>query len=88
MKKKVLQATALGYHPLDDEHAPRVIAQGQGEIAEKVIALAKKFDIPIYVDIVLSSLVGTIPPGKEIPPDLYELVAILYKTLLKSGKWS
>lgn len=86
MKKKVLQATALHYDPKN--HGPKVIAQGQGELARRVIELAQKLDIPIHEDGVLSSLVGSIPPGKEIPPDLYELVALLYKTLLQSGKWS
>jgi flagellar biosynthesis protein len=86
MGKKVLQATALKYDR--NESAPRVIAQGQGVVARKVIELAKKLDIPIEEDLVLSSFVGSIPAGKEIPPDLYEIIALLYKTLLQSGKWS
>ena len=45
-KKK---AVALGYNRSQD-NAPKVLASGAGEIANKIINLAKEHDIPIKED--------------------------------------
>ena len=41
-EKKVKQAIALEFDPEDE--APRVIASGKGELAERIIEKAKSFD--------------------------------------------
>ena len=42
-KKKVKTAVAVAYEPGDK--APKILASGRGEVAEKIIAKAKENDI-------------------------------------------
>ena len=41
------KAVALGYDP-ELDIAPRVLAKGEGKLAEKIIAIAKEESIPLY----------------------------------------
>ena len=79
-------AAALQYNPEQDS-APRVIASGQGKMAEQILALAKEHGIPVYDDPVLASALAEVKLGEEIPPELYlvvaEVLAYLYRV---SGK--
>ncbi len=68
------KAVALGYAPGQDA-APRVLAAGQGVIAEQIIALARANGIPIRDDPVLVSALAGVDIGEEIPPELYRVVA-------------
>ncbi|MDR3572529.1 MAG: EscU/YscU/HrcU family type III secretion system export apparatus switch protein [Anaerolineaceae bacterium] len=67
-------AAALAYDPGSDS-APRVVASGQGHIAEQIIALAKANNIPVYDDPGLTAALSTVDLGQEIPPELYLVVA-------------
>lgn len=68
------RAIALGYDPEKDA-APRVLASGQGELAEQIIAIAKGNDIPIKEDPVLALALSKVEVDRVIPPELYALVA-------------
>jgi flagellar biosynthesis protein len=68
------RATALEYHPEKDS-APRVVASGTGIVAEKIIALAKDHNIPVYEDPTLAAALATVNLDEEIPPELYLVVA-------------
>lgn len=72
-KKNVKRAVALEYNP--EEIAPKVIASGQGRIAEKIIEEAGKADIPIHRDDKLAETLSKLDIGETIPPELYEVVA-------------
>lgn len=72
-KEKVKQAVALEYDPNDD--APRVIASGRGVLAERIIAEAKKADVPLHRDDKLADTLSKLEIGDMIPPELYEVVA-------------
>ncbi len=65
-------AVALHY---DGTSAPRVMAKGRGETAEKILALAEEHDVPLYTDPQLVKVLGHIPLGEEIPRELYVAVA-------------
>ena len=69
-------AISLKYNG-DSNRAPRVTAKGQGWIAEKIIAMAQKKNIPIKKDKDLVELLEKIDVGREIPESLYKLVAEL-----------
>ncbi len=71
--KKPKQAIALGYDP--EDAAPRVIASGQGELAERIIEKAKEADVPIHRDDSLADTLSKLEVGELIPPELYEVVA-------------
>ena len=68
------KAVALKYDQKKD-HAPRVIAKGRGEIAEKIIELAKAHNLPLYEDKNLIQILEALDLETEIPPELYRAVA-------------
>lgn len=66
-------AVALSYDP--EETAPKIIATGKGQIAERIIERAKETDIPIHKDETLANTLSRLELGSQIPPELYEVVA-------------
>lgn len=76
-KKK---AVALGYNRSQD-NAPKVLASGAGEIANKIISLAKEHDIPIKEDPDLIEILSKVEVDQEIPPNLYKAVAEIFSFL-------
>ena len=72
-KNKIRQAIALEYDP--DEEAPRVIASGRGELAERIIEKAKEAEVPVHQDGKLADTLSRLEIGDMIPPELYEVVA-------------
>ncbi len=73
-KKAKKGAVALQYDG-DRDGAPKVSATGKGETAERILAEAKKHDIPVREDPDLLEVLSQIPLGEEIPPELYQAVA-------------
>jgi flagellar biosynthesis protein len=51
------------------------VAKGEGELAEKIKAIADELDIPTVEQAGLVELLCQIPLGDEIPPALYVAVA-------------
>jgi flagellar biosynthesis protein len=75
MKKKVRKkAAALRYDP-QHKDAPTMLAKGRGQIADKIIALAKSHDIPLYEDRSLVEALEALELNTEIPPAMYRAVA-------------
>ncbi|MBO5209489.1 MAG: EscU/YscU/HrcU family type III secretion system export apparatus switch protein [Lachnospiraceae bacterium] len=72
-EKKVKQAIALEFDP--DDEAPRVIASGKGELAERIIEKAKEAAVPVHRDDKLADTLARLDIGDMIPPELYEVVA-------------
>lgn len=72
-KNKPRQAIALEYNP--EEDAPKVIASGRGQLAERIIEKAKESDVPIHRDDKLADTLSRLEIGDMIPPELYEVVA-------------
>jgi flagellar biosynthesis protein len=72
-------AVALQY---DGQTAPKVIAKGANEIAEQIIELAKKHNVPLTENKELVTLLSTLELGEEIPEILYlavaEIIAFAY----------
>lgn len=80
------RAAALKYEHGADP-VPRLVAKGDGHIADKIIALAKENGIPIHEDKNLIEILSTLDLYEQIPPKLYkavaEILAFIYKV---SGK--
>ena len=55
--------------------APRLIAKGEGELADRIKATAEEFAIPIVEEAGLVQMLCQIPLGEEVPPALYVAVA-------------
>jgi flagellar biosynthesis protein len=65
-------AVALSY---DGKGAPRVVAKGSGEVADKILATAREHGVPLQPDADLVRLLAQIDLGEEIPRALYVAVA-------------
>lgn len=82
-------AVALEYAPTDQ--APKVIASGKGQIAERIIDTAKENEIPVHQDEKLAKSLESIEIGEYIPPELYQVVAevlVFVDSMDKiKGKW-
>ena len=74
IKREIKHATALQYSPETDV-APKIIATGKGEIAERIIEKAKENDIPIYQDSNLAKTLSALGIGDQIPAEIYGVVA-------------
>lgn len=79
MKDKRKKAVALSYDPeRHHHHAPVIKAVGQGAVAEKILAQAKKYDVPILEDPSLVELLAKLNINDAIPEELYEAVAEVF----------
>jgi flagellar biosynthesis protein len=65
-------AVALAY---DGTGAPRVVAKGAGDIAERILATAQEHGVPLQSDTELVRLLARLELGEEIPRTLYVAVA-------------
>lgn len=59
----------------DGKGAPKVTAKGQGLVAEQIIEIAQKHDVPMRQDAELVKLLSTVELNDEIPDQLYLAVA-------------
>ena len=73
-EKKIKEVAALQYTP-GENTAPKIVALGKGEVAEKIIETAKANDVPIYENSQLAHTLNALNIGDEIPSELYGLVA-------------
>ncbi len=84
-KEEELQAVALGYDR-DTMSAPQVLASGRGYIAERIIEIAREYNIPVEKDPVLAEALGQLDMGQEIPPELYRVVAEILAFIMETDR--
>lgn len=70
---KVKTAVALSYEQGDV--APKILATGKGELAERIIEKGKEGNVPLYKDNKLANTLSKLEIGDAIPPELYDIVA-------------
>lgn len=58
-----------------EESAPRVLAKGQGEVAERILAIAAEHGIPLHEDADLVRLLLVLDLDVEVPPHMYRALA-------------
>lgn len=68
------RVVALGYDRANDD-APKVVATGQGPLADQILKLARENGVPIKEDPVLATALATLDLEETIPPELYAVVA-------------
>ncbi len=77
-------AVALYY---DGENAPRITAKGEGELARRILEIAKENNVPLEEDPALAAVLAQIPLGEEIPELLYRAIAeVIAFAYLVAGK--
>lgn len=77
------KAVALAYEQ-NKHRAPKVLAKGEGLIAQKIIEKAKKYDIPLFQSKALVDSLIHLEIDEEIPPDLYKAVVEVFIWLYKT----
>lgn len=65
-------AVALHYN---GNGAPRVVAKGGGQVAERIIETARENKVPLQEDAALAVTLSRIELGREIPRELFVAVA-------------
>ncbi|MDD5476387.1 MAG: EscU/YscU/HrcU family type III secretion system export apparatus switch protein [Syntrophales bacterium] len=79
---QIPMAAAISYEAGKD-NAPRLAARGRGFVAERIIELARKHNIPIKQDPSLVEILSRLDIDSEIPPELYravaEILAFIYR---------
>ncbi len=87
MTDKPEKAVALKYE-FGKATAPKVVAKGQGTLAQKIIEIAQKHGVHIYYDPDLTEVLYKLDLLEEIPPRLYQAVAeVLAFVYVISHKW-
>lgn len=66
------QAIALCY---DGINAPNLTAKGDDQLAEAILAIARKYEVPIYENAELVRLLARLELGDAIPEALYRTIA-------------
>ena len=65
---------ALRYEP-ERDRAPKLVAKGQGYLAEKILELARQHHIPVREDKNLLQILSRLDLNQEIPAEVYKAVA-------------
>jgi len=76
-EKKQRISHALGFDPNQDA-APRILAGGEGEFAEKINSIARSFNIPVIKDPELAEGLRDLPLGPELPENLHRTLAAIF----------
>ncbi|HWA77909.1 MAG TPA: EscU/YscU/HrcU family type III secretion system export apparatus switch protein [Polyangiaceae bacterium] len=67
-------AVALRYRNEEDA-APNILAQGQGDLARRIVEAAHAYGVPVVRDVPIARALSELEVGDEIPEALYEAVA-------------
>lgn len=70
-------AVALGYDSAGGDTAPRVLAKGYGQIADRIIERAQEAGLYVHQSPEMVSLLMQVDLDAHIPPALYQVVAEL-----------
>ncbi len=84
-KPQPKRAVALRYDAKRDT-APRVVAKGKGRLAEQILQLAKKNDVPVRQDANLVQVLSRLNLDQEIPPEVYQAVAAILAFLYRINR--
>ena len=77
-------AVALDYEALKD-NAPKVVAKGKGEIAQRIVDLARQNGIPVRQDADLAELLSVLELDQEIPVEAFTAVAEILSYIYRAN---
>lgn len=77
------KAVALAYEQ-NKQRAPKVIAKGEGFLAQRIIEKAKEYEIPLFQSKALVDSLIHLELDEEIPPQLYKAVVEVFIWLYKT----
>jgi flagellar biosynthesis protein FlhB len=76
-------ATALRYVDGEDE-APKVVANGDGDLARRIQEAAGAYGIPVIRDVPVARALRDLEVGDTIPEALYEAVAEILREIYEA----
>ena len=79
------QAVALRYAPREDR-VPQVTAKGRGDVAERIIQLAREHKIPIREDKDLIQVLSRLDLDQEVPTHIYQAVAEILAFIYRASQ--
>ena len=79
-----MKAAALKYNS-DDNAAPIVVAAGAGYVAQQIVEIADEFGVAVYHDDSAATLLSRLELGTQIPPELYNIIAEIYVSLINAA---
>lgn len=79
------KAAALEYDK-EKQGAPRLTAKGRGQVAEKILEVARENNIPIHKDADLIEILEKVELETEIPVEVYAVVAEIFAYLYKTNQ--
>lgn len=81
LKKRTKSAIGLAYQEAGRDSAPQISVHGEQILADEIVRIAKRFNVPIVEDAHLAQALGKLNVDTEIPEELYESVAVILKVL-------
>jgi type III secretion protein U len=73
---------AVALHYVEDaDEAPRVVGQGAGDLARRMIEAAHAYGVPVVRDVPVARALSELEVGDEIPEALYEAVAEILREI-------
>jgi len=83
-------AVALRYQPEEPfrDAAPRLVAKGEGLLANRILDLAKEHKIPVEQDPDLLAALQPLDVDALIPPALFQAVAVMLASLYRANQRS
>ena len=81
------RAAAVRFDP-DTDRAPKVVAAGRGAVAERIVDLAIKNNVPVHEDPDVMEILSKVEIEEEIPYELYQAIAqILAFVYRENERW-
>jgi flagellar biosynthesis protein FlhB len=74
-------ACALRYDEREGDEAPTVVANGEGDLAARIVRAARDYAVPVVRDVPLARALLELRVGDAIPEALYEAVAEILRTI-------
>lgn len=78
------RSVALRYD--ESAPAPIVLARGEGELAERLIEIARASGVPVVHSDRLAETLSVLEPGSLIPESFYEVIAELLVFVWREGR--
>ncbi len=84
MSDEKRRAVALNYDFMESG-SPRVVAKGEGFLADEIRRRAEEAGVPLYEDDALVEVLSQIELEREIPPELFRAVAEVLSWIYKAN---
>lgn len=68
------KVVAMRYQ-LEKDAAPRIVAKGEGYVAERILEIAEEHGITLYNDPDLTAVLSRLDINQEVPEHLYRAIA-------------